>query len=123
VTLEEASKIIDIWGKYLEFENSRFMLLFLSSIPESFLPFPKVVIEEASNMMAKYHHNNGNKAGADAMQAASSWLIFYNDDEESLSTAAKMWSDPKWLESVLPKFKKQIQQDWEKRQKDFYKYY
>jgi hypothetical protein len=41
MTLDESAKIVQIWGKFLEYVGGRFTLIFCARIPESFLPYPK----------------------------------------------------------------------------------
>jgi hypothetical protein len=44
--LEEADKVRQDWGTFLEISNSKLMKLFLSEIPESLLPHPKTKIKQ-----------------------------------------------------------------------------
>lgn len=116
MTLDEASKIVHIWGVYLEYLSRINFVIFGASAPESILPFPKSVIEEASNMIAEQHFKNGNKEAVNMIQAAAANLLAYKDDEEALLNAVKNWSDPKWREVFLPTLK-ESQVDWIKTQK------
>ena len=68
MTLNEASKIVNILGKYLEIAHGKLMLLFGGVIHESLLPFPKGIIKEASDIIAQYHKNNDSKIGVDVLQ-------------------------------------------------------
>ena len=77
MTFNQASKIVDIYGKHLEFFNGKLLILFSGKIPESFLPFSKKTIEEASNMIARHHHDNGNQWAVDAMHVGIACLIIY----------------------------------------------
>jgi len=110
MTLDQASKIVDIWGKHLEFFNGKPLILFSGQISESFLPFSKKIIEEASNMIARRHHDNGNQLAVDAIRTGIAGLMMYVDDEEALSKAANSFSSERWRKSFLPKFKK-LQKD------------
>ncbi len=117
MTLDEADKIVKIWGKHVEYFNRIALLLFGASAPESILPFPKNIIQEACNMVAEHHHNNGNLEIVRAIESCEAFLLVYNDDAESLLQAAKLWNDPKWRENLLPALK-QSQADWIKTQKN-----
>ena len=118
MTLDKASKIVNIWGVYLEYIGGKLNIIFGAYIPESFLPFPKETLEEALNTVAEYHHNMGNKDRVKALHAGIGCLTGYKDDEETLLQAAKLFNDPKWREVMLPVFKK-FQKDWIKTQGDF----
>ncbi|MFH1170750.1 MAG: hypothetical protein V1704_04295 [Candidatus Vogelbacteria bacterium] len=110
MTLIQASKIVDIYGKHLEFFNGKLLILFNGKIPESFLPFSKKTIEEASNMIAKHHHDNGNQSAVEAIHAGIAGLMMYIDDQEALRQAADFFSSEGWCKAFLPKFKK-LQKD------------
>ena len=116
MTFDQASKIVDIYGKHLEFFNSKLLILFSGKIPESFLPFSKKTIEEASNMIAKHHHDNGNQSAVDAIQVGIAGLMMYIDDEEALSQTTNSFSSEGWRKAFLPKFKK-LQKDYEAEHK------
>ena len=118
MTFDEASKIVQIWGRYLEYVSGKVAFLFGASIPESFLPFPKDTLLEALNIVAEHHHKTGNQRGVKLMQETAAALIAYVDDEEALLQAAKNFNDPKWREAFLPALKK-FQKDWIKTQGDF----
>ena len=106
MTLDQASKIIDIYGQHMEFYGGKLMILFSGRIPESLLPFSKKVIEEASNILAKHHHNSGNQSFVDAINACKAGLIGYTDDEEALSLAIDRFSSESWRKVNLPNLKK-----------------
>jgi hypothetical protein len=117
MTLDKASKIVKIWGIYLEYMGGKLNLIFGACIPESFLPFPIETLEEALNAVAEHHHNMGNKDGVKALDGSFGALTGYKDDEEAVLQAAKLFNDPKWREAMLPVFKK-FQKDWIKIQGD-----
>ncbi len=111
MTLNEAVKIIQVWGKYLEYSSAKLMLIFASNIPESFLPFPRKTLEEALNIAAEHYRKMGNDKVVKAMQNSIGFLEAYRDDEEAILQAAKLFNDPKWREAMLPAFKK-FHKDW-----------
>jgi len=118
MTLNEADKIVKIWGKYLEYSSGKLVLIFDSYIPESFLPFPKKILEEALNIVAEHYHGMGDNEAAELMQRGIALLLGYTDDEEAILQAAKTFNNPKWREAILPVFKK-FHEDWIKTQGDF----
>jgi hypothetical protein len=111
MTLDEASKIVRIWGVYLEYCQGRLMSLFHAQIPESLLPFPKDTIEEATNIVAEYHHNMGNQDQVKALQTAMAVLLFYEDDEKALLQAANSFNDQKFRQVIIGSLKKS-RKDW-----------
>ncbi|MEK7520048.1 MAG: hypothetical protein AAB581_02290 [Patescibacteria group bacterium] len=118
MTLDEASKIVQIWGIYLEYFQGKLIFIFSASIPESFLPFPLKTIEEAVNIVTEQHHNTGNQEAVRALQVGIAALSAYADDEEAVLSAAKAFNDEKWRQVMLPALKK-FQMDWIKSQGDF----
>jgi len=110
MTLEKASKIIEIYGIHLEY-CSKLIYVFSSSIPESFLPFPKGIIEEAANVLAEHHFKNGNKIAVNSIENAKAALISYIDDEKAITESIKLWNDPTWRQSILLAFK-DFQKNW-----------
>jgi hypothetical protein len=118
MTLDKASKIVKIWGVYLEYVGGKLTLIFSACIPESFLPFPIETLEEALNTVAKHHHNMGNKDEVKELHKSIGWLTAYKDDEEAVLQAAKLFNDLGWRKAILPVFKK-FQKDWIKTQGDF----
>jgi len=94
------------------------MSIFFTKIPESLLPFPKDIIEQASNMVAEFHHENGNKEAVNAIQACSVSLWTYSNDEESLLEAVKIWNNPEARKTLLPSLKK-MQETWIASQGNF----
>lgn len=115
MTLEQANKIVNIWGKHLEYANSKLMYIFSTSIPESFLPFPKETIEEASNIVAKSYHDIGNQEAVKTIQSAIVFLTSYVNDDKAILQAARNFNNQKWRKTTLPSFKK-FQVDWMKTQ-------
>lgn len=101
MTLDEASKIVNIWGIYLEHVFGKLNLLFGACIPESFLPFPKDTLEEALNIVAKRHHNEGNLEASKLIQGTVGYLVGHEDDEEAILRASKYFSDPAWRKNLL----------------------
>jgi hypothetical protein len=116
MTREEASKIVVIWGKYVEYIFGKLMVVFGGHIPESLLPFPKNTLSEALNMVAEHHRSIGNNDGVKTIEAVSAFLAAFVDDETALLLAAKNFSDTEWRNALIPGLKK-IQDAWIKTQK------
>lgn len=111
MTLEEANKIVNIWGRYLEYSSGKLNLIFGAYIPESFLPFKINILEEAINIVAEYHHDLGDKKAVKDLQSTIGYLLGYKDDEEAVLQTAKMFSNKKWRDAMLPVFKN-FQNEW-----------
>jgi hypothetical protein len=115
MTLNEASKITQIWGRYLEYMGGKFLIVFGARVPESFLPFPIDNIAEALNMMIEYHNKRGNKREVEGLKGSFGALTMYVDDEEAILNAAENFNEPMWREKFIPALKK-FQNDWIKTQ-------
>ena len=81
------------------------MFLFSANIPESFLPFPKKMIEEAMSILAKHHHNTGNQEAVKAIRNSIGFLTAHTDDERAILEVLKVFNDPEWRKATLPAFK------------------
>ena len=116
MNIDNAAKIVDIWGKHLEFANPLLMQYFGAQIPESSLPFSKEIIEEAVSIMIDTHTEerliNGLKIGIATLHA-------YCSDKEALEAAARNFPSEDWRNFMLGR-KDRFQQN---RIKDFISYY
>ncbi|MFA6447378.1 MAG: hypothetical protein WCW31_03945 [Patescibacteria group bacterium] len=110
MTLEEATKLYKVWQNYMEFHDKLFAL-FLASIPESFLPFPKEDFEEALNIVSKQYYDNKNYSTAELIQKTIDYLNFYEKDEKALQRIAFQLNDPMLRGSILVKLK-DAQSNW-----------
>lgn len=118
MTIKEANKIIQVWGVYLEYMHGKLSLLFMAHIPESFLPYPQDVLEEAINIMAKYYYNVGDIKNADLLKNSIGPLMMYKGDKEAIILSASIFNDKKWLDAIVPRFKA-FQEKWIKNKEDF----
>jgi hypothetical protein len=84
MTPQEAEKIFRAWQEYIEINDK--MDKVFSSIPESFLPYPVKVLEEALNIEAKKYFDAGDKKMSRNIQEVMCTLIRYKDDEEALKS-------------------------------------
>ncbi len=115
MTFNEAENILHIWGKYLENAYGKINMIFAPHIPESFLPFPKVTLLEAFNIMGEFYHSQGNERAVNNIRETASLISSYVDDEEALLHAAKRFMDPKWRKVMIPALKG-FQEEWLKTQ-------
>jgi hypothetical protein len=105
MTLQEASKIMDIYGIYLEYIHGNLSMLFFGSIPESILPFSKEKIQKALDMMIDYHRSMKNNDAVDAIQNSVIFLDLYVEDKNALNDASKRFADEEWQSLVLSRIK------------------
>jgi tRNA G37 N-methylase Trm5 len=112
MTLNDAEKIVHIWGRWEEFVYGRMKHIFMSGIPESLLPFPKDTLLEALNIMAEHYRNAGDKRGVKLIDE-SAFMIYHEfvDDEKALLETAKNINDPKWRGVIIAGIK-QWQKSW-----------
>ena len=91
------------WGKFLEITNGNLVMIFLTKIPESLLPYPKKTIEEALNIVAEYFHNQGNSEAVQAIQATIPFLMSYVPDKKALENAKTIFGNKEFIKSILPR--------------------
>lgn len=112
--IEEADKIMRVWGKYLEHCSGKLNMLFWrdgGKIPESLLPYPKIILDEALNMMDEHYHNIGDKHATELLRETMILLEVYGDDNEAIKHAGEMFSDPKKRKQIIASIK-DWQQTW-----------
>jgi len=114
----EANKIYNIWKQW--YWPCHFILdsIFFGSIPESYLPYPKEVLEEALNIVAKCYWDEGDKKMFDTIQDTMASLLVYGKDEEALQSLAKLSSNPEMRKATLiliANYKKDMM-NWLKKQ-------
>ena len=104
ITLEEAEKIVSVWGIFLE--HTGFMsCLFGNDIPESVLPYPKHILVGAINKMAKFYHGQGFYDQVKNLEATLMMLICYTNDYEAIEEAVKTFGNKDWKTAMLPALK------------------
>lgn len=90
MNLKQAQKVVSDYGGFIEYALYRYnVVVFLEGIPESLLPYPPPVIEDAINIVAKYYHDYGNNKKAEALHECHACLRFFKDDEKSILEAVK----------------------------------
>jgi hypothetical protein len=96
MTLQQADQIRMDWAKFLEITNGRLVSLFLTHIPERFLPYSKEVIIEALEIVIKQFEKEGNQGAANITKATIPYLEWYVDDSEAIAIAAKNFVDKEY---------------------------
>lgn len=82
MTLETANVVFKKWQEYIEI-NDKLTKIF-TSLPESFLPYPIEILEEALNIVAKKYFDAGDFKTSRDIQRIMATLLFYKDDEDAI---------------------------------------
>jgi hypothetical protein len=96
----EAFEIYKVWAKWCYPYHQLLFSVFQSDIPESFLPYPKQILEEALNAISEIYFNSGKKELSNAIQNTIPFLLFYKDDETALKNSAFCFSIPQMPTTV-----------------------
>lgn len=132
MTIEEAKKIFDVWREYIEIADKLHSIFHI--VPESFLPYPADVLEEALDIVAKDYFDAGHKRMAENIQEMMSLhLMPYHitvvngeltstnkkpTDEEALGEMKKkldlILSNPELKDAVLANLKR-VRDSWLKQ--------
>jgi hypothetical protein len=107
----EATKIFNVWTKWSYPYHQLLFSIFQSQIPESFLPYPKHLLEEALNDVSKYYFDSGNYEYSKAIQNTISFLMFYSKDEDALINSAKCFSIPE-MANILTDSITRFKNEW-----------
>ena len=101
MTFIEACEIFDVWKNW--YWPCHFLLdsVFGPIIPESFLPYPKNVLEEALNIVAKDFFDKGNIQASKDIQRAMFFINCYEENEKAWEQAAKSFSNPEMMKVML----------------------
>lgn len=113
MTLDEAEKIFSVWSKW--YWPCHFILrtVFMGTIPESYLPYPQHVLEEALQIVAKRYYDSGDIETAEIINHSMCFCLPYAKDKEAYEQATKNFSNPEIIEVLkysIDSFKK----DYEK---------
>ena len=103
LSLDDVNEITIAYGKFVEVANGPLMELFHSEIPESLLPFPKDVIEQALIYAEKFCIEEGNNAAAESLASTRILLMAYKNSTESLQGLQRRLGDAAWREAILPR--------------------
>jgi hypothetical protein len=123
MTLNDALVIFKSWQDYMEIAD-KFNRLMLP-VPESFLPYPADILEEALNIVAKHYFDSGNKRMSENIKETMSYLLPFfmtkaetgsrRTDAEAITDMKKILDlieqDPK-LKKTLLKSLKECQDSW-----------
>lgn len=82
MTNEEAGKIYKAWQEYIEINDKMSKIFY--RIPESFLPYPTSILEQALNIIAKQYFDIGNIKMMKNIQETMATLIIYTNDEDAI---------------------------------------
>ena len=115
MTLSEANIIVRVWGGYIEYCQDRLQALFIANIPESLLPYPQEIIEEALNLAAKHYYDIGDYEKYELLKDSHRCLAFYGKDEDALEGAVMAFNIPEVKEKIISNMKK-VQKNWIKTQ-------
>lgn len=123
MTLNQALVIFESWQDYMEITDKFFRLML--PVPESFLPYPADILEEALNIVAKHYFDSGNKRMSENIKGTMSYLLpFFNTnaetgarrtDEEAITDMKKMLDlieQDTELKKALLKSLKECQDSW-----------
>lgn len=104
MTLDEAQIIFKKWQQYQEIAD-KMGTIFLT-VPESFLPYPEDVLEEALNIIAKSYFDSGNKEVANNIQESMGRYLtgYYLPAGKGLEITGDKLSE----EEVLRKMKEEL---------------
>lgn len=107
MTLKEANKIFKYWQEYAEIHDKLFQI-FWGDIPESFLPYPVDILEEALNVVAKNYFDLGDYKASKAVKNTIGWFLLYKKDEEAIDNIVNKLTlkDPKIKELLLRNLKR-----------------
>ena len=94
----EANKVFDVWRKWFWPCHNILFSIFSSSIPESYLPYPIDVLNEALTMIANSHMYG--EISKDII-GTRNCLAYYSQDEEALQDLKKKLSIPGIEKTIL----------------------
>ncbi len=112
--LDEAQVIFKSWQDFMEIADKFFRLML--PIPDSFLPYPSDILEEALNTIAQYYFDSGNKKMSKTIQETMGFYLSPGrTDAEAITKMKEMLDliekDPK-LKTGLIKSLKECQDSW-----------
>ena len=106
MTINEAQVIFKSWQDYMEIAD-KFKRLMLP-VPESFLPYPADVLEEALNIIAKHYFDSGNKKMSENIKGTMSYLLPFfmtNAETGSMRTDEEAITDMKKMLDLITDFR------------------
>ncbi len=118
MTFDEADEIVLSYGKYWQYMGGKIQLFFGASMPESFLPYPIIVLEEAIEIMVNHYIKIGDMRLENNLRNLAVLLLLFKDDEQALMETIETYSDPVRRKAMLEHFKI-FQNDCIAMEKDF----
>lgn len=120
MTFDEADKIFKSWQEYVEIAGK--LEKIFSTIPESFLPYPVEILEEALNIVAKRYFDTGDRKMSKTIQETiAAFLWTHEKDETAIESMEKnldlMLKHPELREVKLAKLK-ECRDSWAKIKQD-----
>ena len=100
LTIEQAQKVSDVWASFVEFTQGSLMMAFRSSIPESFLPYPKAVIHQAMDIVVDLYAEDQPEVAKAASSSLVSLEALYKPDEEALEQFANKSRNKAFINSI-----------------------
>ena len=92
LTLEEAQKIVNVWGAHLEHMGG-VRMLFGINIPELLLPYPIIILQGALNKMEAYCYEQGLHDRVNLLEETETMLMQYANDEEAIKETVERLGD------------------------------
>jgi hypothetical protein len=85
MTIEEAHRIVESWGRHLETWHAKLSaIFFISHIPQSFLPYSPRLVAEALGVLERLYADTGDDDKSQLMRQCQGPLAFYCNDEEAI---------------------------------------
>lgn len=77
---EEANEIFKTWIDFTEIGEKLTKFFIISGVPESFLPYPRDVLENALNVVAEYYSDIKDSEKSELIQKSTALLAFFEKD-------------------------------------------
>jgi hypothetical protein len=118
MTILEADEIFRVWKLWFYPTHNYLFSVFMSHIPESFLPFPKEILEEALEKIATLYQDSGEKKLSEALRITMSFICYYTNDQIAFDMLKEKLSHNELKEAFAQNAKKFTQEwvEWIKEQ-------
>ncbi len=110
MTTKEADNIFKVWQQWFWPFHSLLFSLFQSNIPESFLPYPKDILNEALDIILQRYNQNSKEYEAINI-TKSAVLSFYENDKDAFDMFLRMFEIPEMINIKSDSIKK-FTGDW-----------
>lgn len=115
MTNSEAHKIFKAWQEFAEI-NDKLRQLFMGSLPQSLLPYPKSDLEKAISVVANETAQRGDMQSADKIIEYGYTLMSYEEDNEAFKNIykfMKMCAESKELRLQCLKNLQECKDSWD----------